>query len=41
MGFLDGMPGWHYCRLRSIYEYMIDLKVKELRRRERGECGQL
>jgi glycosyltransferase involved in cell wall biosynthesis len=36
-GFLDGLPGWHYCRLRALYEYMIDLKVKELRRRARGE----
>jgi glycosyltransferase involved in cell wall biosynthesis len=34
MGFLDGSPGLTYCRLRAIYEYMIDLKVKELRRRE-------
>jgi glycosyltransferase involved in cell wall biosynthesis len=32
MGFLDGMQGFTYCRLRAIYEYMIDLKVKELRR---------
>jgi len=36
LGFLDGLPGLTYCRLRSTYEYMIDLKVKELRRRERG-----
>jgi len=36
MGFLDGMPGLTYCRLRAMYEYMIDLKVKELRRREKG-----
>jgi hypothetical protein len=36
LGFLDGIPGLTYCRLRSIYEYMIDLKVKELRRREKG-----
>jgi len=35
MGFLDGVPGLTYCRLRSMYEYMIDLKVKELRRREK------
>jgi len=35
-GFLDGMPGLMYCRLRAIYEYMIDLKVRELRRREKG-----
>lgn len=36
LGFLDGIPGLTYCRLRSMYEYMIDLKVKELRRREKG-----
>ncbi len=36
MGFLDGIAGLTYCRLRSIYEYMIDVKVKELRRREKG-----
>ena len=36
MGFLDGIPGLTYCRLRSIYEYMIDLKVKEIRRRGKG-----
>jgi glycosyltransferase involved in cell wall biosynthesis len=30
MGFLDGIPGLTYCRLRKMYEYMIDLKVKEL-----------
>lgn len=37
LGFLDGLGGFHYCTLLSIYEYMIVLKVKELRRRERGE----
>ena len=31
LGFLEGAPGWHYCRLRAMYEYMIDLKVRELR----------
>ncbi len=36
MGFLDGRAGLTYSTLRSIYEYMIDLKVKELRRREKG-----
>ena len=35
-GFLDGMPGLNYCVMRSTYEFMIDLKVKELRRREKG-----
>lgn len=33
-GFLDGAPGFTYCMMQSIYEYMIDLKVQELRRRE-------
>ncbi len=28
-GFLDGRAGLRYCLLRTIYEYMIDLKVKE------------
>jgi len=36
-GFLDGRAGFNYCLLRAIYEAMIDLKVKELRRREQGE----
>ena len=36
LGFLDGMAGLAYCRLRMIYEYMIDLKLRELRRRNRG-----
>jgi glycosyltransferase involved in cell wall biosynthesis len=31
MGFLDGVPGLFYCILRTIYEFMIDLKVKELK----------
>lgn len=30
LGFLDGAAGFHYCVMRSIYEYMIDLKIKEL-----------
>jgi len=37
LGFLDGAAGFHYCMLLSIYEYMIVLKAKEMRRRERGE----
>jgi len=36
LGFIDGVRGLTYCRLRSTYEYMIDLKVKELRRKEKG-----
>jgi hypothetical protein len=29
-GFLDGLPGFHYSMLISIYEYWIGLKMKEL-----------
>jgi glycosyltransferase involved in cell wall biosynthesis len=36
LGFLDGRPGFIYCILQAIYEYQIVLKVKELRRVERG-----
>jgi glycosyltransferase involved in cell wall biosynthesis len=36
LGFLDGLAGLAYCRLRMIYEYMIDLKITELRRRKEG-----
>jgi len=36
LGFLDGVPGFVYCRMRAMYEYMIDLKVKELKRLEKG-----
>jgi glycosyltransferase involved in cell wall biosynthesis len=35
-GFLDGRPGLTYCRLLALYEYLIELKVKELQFRERG-----
>ena len=35
-GFLDGLPGYHYCRMLAIYEYMIVLKMKEIRRRQAG-----
>lgn len=30
-GFLDGMVGLHYCLMRMIWEYQIDLKLRELR----------
>jgi glycosyltransferase involved in cell wall biosynthesis len=36
LGFLDGVPGYHYCRLLAIYEYMIVLKMKEIKRRDAG-----
>lgn len=35
-GILDGCPGITYCLLQAIYEYMIELKVKELRLRADG-----
>ncbi len=31
LGFLDGLPGFRYSVMRSMYEYMIDLKVAEKR----------
>ena len=36
MGFLDGKAGFTYCVLQSIYEYLIDLKMWELKRTEKG-----
>jgi glycosyltransferase involved in cell wall biosynthesis len=30
LGFLDGAPGFTYCRLLSIYEYLIGLKAEEI-----------
>ena len=35
-GFLDGWPGYAYCRLIAGYEFMILLKTAELERRARG-----
>jgi glycosyltransferase involved in cell wall biosynthesis len=35
-GFLDGKPGLKYCTLKAFYEYMIDCKVKELKRIKRN-----
>lgn len=35
-GILDGRAGFMYCLLKTIYEYMIDCKVRELERREHG-----
>jgi glycosyltransferase involved in cell wall biosynthesis len=31
LGFLDGRPGFTYCRLLMIYEYLIVLKMREYR----------
>jgi glycosyltransferase involved in cell wall biosynthesis len=36
LGFLDGSAGLTYCCLQAIYEYMIVVKMKELRRRKAG-----
>jgi glycosyltransferase involved in cell wall biosynthesis len=36
LGFLDGRAGLTYCRLLMAYEFMIDIKVREARRRARG-----
>jgi len=36
-GFLDGRAGFNFCVLRSFYEYMINCKKIELRRRAMGE----
>jgi hypothetical protein len=35
-GFLDGGPGLTYCRLLALYEYLIEVKVQEIQRREQG-----
>jgi glycosyltransferase involved in cell wall biosynthesis len=36
-GFLDGWPGYAYCKLIANYEFMIVLKTEELRRRANGQ----
>ncbi|MEN7972437.1 MAG: glycosyltransferase family 2 protein [Verrucomicrobiota bacterium] len=35
LGLLDGLPGLRYSIMRSMYEYMIDLKVAEHRYRNK------
>jgi len=35
-GFLDGRPGFTIAVLKAMYEYEICLKIKELRRKEKG-----
>ena len=37
LGVLDGVNGLRYVRMRCIYEYMIDLKISERKRREKGK----
>ncbi len=36
LGFLDRGPGLIFCILRAFYEFMIDCKVKEIKRRDKG-----
>jgi len=36
LGMFEGRPGLLYCLFRATYEYMIDLKVMELKRRAKG-----
>jgi glycosyltransferase involved in cell wall biosynthesis len=36
-GFLDGRAGFTFCILRTIYEFMIDCKVRELKLRAKGQ----
>jgi len=38
LGFLDGRAGLTYCTLQAIYEYLIVLKVRELRNPELAEA---
>ena len=33
-GFLDGRPGYAFCRLMAWYEYVIGLKMRELAQRD-------
>jgi glycosyltransferase involved in cell wall biosynthesis len=35
-GFLDGWSGLTYCRLLALYEYLIEVKIKETQFRNRG-----
>jgi len=36
LGLLDGIAGYHYCRMLSAYEHMIVLKMQEILRRNQG-----
>jgi glycosyltransferase involved in cell wall biosynthesis len=35
-GVLDGRAGFYFSRMRAIYEFFIDVKMMERKRRERG-----
>jgi glycosyltransferase involved in cell wall biosynthesis len=36
LGFLDGIPGFLYCNLMAFYEFMILMKLREIKRRNNG-----
>lgn len=36
LGFLEGKVGFHHCMLRAFYEYLLNLKVIELKRKSQG-----
>jgi len=36
LGLLDGRAGFYFSRMRAIYEFLIDLKVMETKRRRKG-----
>jgi hypothetical protein len=35
-GLLEGRTGWTYCAMKAMYEYFIQLHVRELKRRGKG-----
>ncbi len=37
LGILDGKAGYAYCKLRSMYEYMIQLKIKEIKNKDKNK----
>ncbi|MEI7732791.1 MAG: glycosyltransferase family 2 protein [Verrucomicrobiota bacterium] len=38
LGLLDGISGYHYCRLLSFYESMIVIKIRELQAKQHQSC---
>jgi hypothetical protein len=38
LGVLDGKAGFYFSRMRALYEFLIDAKVLETRRRQRGSA---
>jgi len=38
-GFLDGGPGYRYCRLLSRYEDLADSEIKQLRASRRSQAA--